>query len=326
MNVLFFQNLNSIWRENLDLLRTDFPDHHFWTPEAEGFPGIGAMDVIIGGKPGSEDIEAAERLKLVIVPFAGINHLPLGLIAQRGIRVANSHGNAPFVAERALAMILAWYGKLIEYHNDLKSGQWHGFWVGKGLDDTWRSIRGTRCAILGTGEIARSLAEQLAPFEVDVVGCRRKHVRDSIPGFSRIFYDIDEAIDGADTVVITLPGTDETASLFNAERLSRMKNTLLVNVGRGSIIEEKALHEALESGSLAGAAIDCWYTYPEEGSTSGPPSSYPLYLSDRVILSPHVAGFTGQAARRNIEQGFENLRLFLENDSLLFEADPAGGY
>lgn len=326
MNVLFFQELNSFWKKQIAGLKADFPGHRFMTLEEDGPQALGAADVLVGGKPGRADIGAAERLQLVVVPFAGINHLPLELLDRRGIRVANSHGNAPFVAERTLAMMLAWYGNIIGYHEDLKRGQWHGFWVGRGLDDTWRSIRGTRCAVLGTGEIARHLALQLEPFEVEVVGYKRRRIEEGIPGFSRIFYDLDEAIEGADTVVITLPGTPETTGLLGRERLSKMKDTLLVNVGRGSIVDEAALDEALREGTLGGAAIDCWYSYPEGGSTQGPPSRFPFYLGERVVLSPHVAGFTSQAAARNIAQAFENIRQFLRDGSLLFEADPAGGY
>ncbi|ADK79496.1 2-hydroxyacid dehydrogenase [Sediminispirochaeta smaragdinae] len=323
MNIFFYQKLNSIWTSNLEKIRSEFPHVQFLTESDE--PDMEEIEVVVGGKPTKEFLSAAPRLKLVIVPFAGVNHLPLEFIAERGIRVANSHGNAPDVAERTLAMILAWYGKIVEYHNDLLRGQWHGFWVGRGLDDTWKSIRGSRCAILGTGEIGIHLARLLAPLEVETIGYKRRPVSAPIPGFSRISHDLDEVIDAADTVVIALPATDATIGLFDEKRLSRMEGKLLVNVGRGSIVDEAALSHALEAGTLAGAAIDCWYSYPTDG-TIGAPARLPFYKQESVLLSPHIAGFTPQALTRNIEQAFENLRRYLRDRSLLFEINPSGGY
>jgi phosphoglycerate dehydrogenase-like enzyme len=325
MNVLINQKMNSLWEENLICLRKELPAHSYFGKEDSGFPDISEVDVIIGGKPDKKMVGEALNLKLIIAPMAGINHLPLEDVSRRNIRVANSHGNAPDVAERALAMILGWYGKIIDYHQDLKEGQWHGFWVNKGLDDTWESIRGSSCTILGAGEIGKELAKLLAPFEVDCIGYRRKSSAAIPPGFSRIVSDLDEAIGCSDIVVVALPATAETTGLIDASRLSKMKGKLLVNVGRGSIVDENALADALENGTLGGAALDCWYNYPK-GGTVGAPSIDTIYKHPRVLLSPHVAGFTAQAAKRNIDQAFENLRRFLTDGSLLFEADPSGGY
>jgi len=325
MKVVFYQKVNRIWREFLEPLQKEFPSLEIITDLNQADRHIPEADVIIGGKIAREVFERAERLSLMIVPFTGVNHLPFDLFRERGVRVANSHGNAFYVAERTVAMILAYYGRIIEFHNDLREGRWHGFWVGKGLEDTWQSVDGKTAVILGTGEIGKYTAQLLKAFRVKTIGYKRTRVQEPPEGFDAMVYSIDEAIDLSDLLVVALPATDSTKALLGRAELQRMQDKLLVNIGRGSIVDETALYEALKSGSLGGAALDCWYNYPQEG-IEGAPSQYPIHRMDSVVLSPHAAGFTAKSARKGIEQACENLRRFVADGSLLFEADIEAGY
>ncbi len=325
MTVLVYQKMNRKWREEVDRLKAEFPEVTFVEGEEESEARIAEGEVLLGGMMPRERLEKAVRLRLIIVPFAGISHMPLDLIRERGIRVANCHGNARDVAERATAMILAFYGRIIAYHEDLRDReQWHGFWVGKGLDDTWESLDGKRCAIVGAGAIGSELARMLGVFGVTSVGWRRTRIDPAPPGFERMVYDLDEAIDAGEIVAIALPSTPETKGLFDASRLARMKGKLLVNVGRGDIADEAALYEALRDGTLRGAAIDTWYSYPPGGV--GAPANLPIHRLPNVVLSPHVGGFTRQSVSRNAEEACENVRRWLRGGELVVEADPARGY
>lgn len=325
MKVVFYQKVNSLWRELLEPLQRELPALELITDVSQADGHIPTADVIVGGKIAREVFERAEQLKLVVVPFTGVNHLPFDLLQQKGVRVANSHGNAFYVAEKTVGLILAYYGRVIEFHNDMRRGKWHGFWVGKGLDDTWESVDGKSAAILGTGEIGKYTAALLKAFRVHTIGYKRTRVGTLPEGFDEMVYSLDEAIEKADMLIIALPATDATRGLIGAGQLERMQNKLLVNVGRGSIVDEAALYHALTAGTLGGAAIDCWYTYPKEG-VIGAPSRYPIHELDNVVLSPHTGGFTAQAARRSIEQACENMRRFTTDGSLLFEADIEAGY
>jgi phosphoglycerate dehydrogenase-like enzyme len=326
MKVLFYQKLNSLWKKKLETLRREFPDTDFIEDPDNAQAHLPDADVLVGGKPGRVDIEAAEKLSFVVVPFAGINHLPLDLIRSRGIRVANSHGNAFCVAERSLGLILAFYGRIIEFHNDLRGeNRWHGFWVGRGLDDTWESIEGKGVSILGTGEIGRQTARLLAPFGGTITGFRRRRSEEELPEFHRMVYDIDEALQAGEIVIIDLPATERTRGLIGPERLAAMKGCFMLNVGRGSIVDEEALYRRLQDGTLRGAAIDCWYSYPEEGVT-GAPSRFPIHELENVVLSPHIAGFTAQAVERNVDHAVENLAGFLRGERARFEADTSEAY
>ncbi|TVQ38428.1 MAG: hydroxyacid dehydrogenase [Spirochaetaceae bacterium] len=325
MTVLYFQKPTDVWLELLRQVAAQFPavDFHYGT-EAESRL-IARAEVIICSKPSRSLIEQAQALRLLLVPISGITHLPLDLLHRRGVRVGNTHGNAAVVAERAMAMILAFYGRIIEFHHDLRHERWHGFWSGQGLDDTWESIFHKRVSILGAGAIGCSLARLLVPFGCRVTGFKRTPPDRTPEGFERVVTDLDEAIDGAEIVVIALPATAQTERLIDGARIEAMGRALLVNVGRGSIVDEQALFDACRNGTLRGAAIDTWYTYPEHG-TVGPPSRFPIHQLDNVVLSPHIAGYTRHSALRCTEETVENLRRYLKDGTLLHEADPATAY
>ncbi len=325
MTILFAMKPNSFVSGEIEKLKKEFPGHRFIVETAEDAL-LPEVDVIFGSKVEREVIEKAVNLKLLIVPIVGVDHMPLGILRERRVRVANSHGNAESVAERAFALILSFYGRIVEFHNDLRNGLWHGFWVDKGLEDTWTSINGKSCAILGAGEIGAVLARYLAPFGGRIIGLRRSVPPVLPPGFDMITTSLEEAVAEGEIVVSVLPLTAETKGVIDGSILSRMKGKLLVNVGRGEVIEEEALYRALTDGTLMGAAIDTWYTYPAKGKTEGAPSRFPIHTLPNVVLSPHTAGFTREAAKLNMEQGFENLRRYLASGDLLYEVNIALGY
>jgi len=324
VTVIYLQPLNAEWKEQIEQLKRDFPGTRFVTEKHDQDSLLDA-EVIVGSHVSAEQIDQAKKLKAIIVPISGITHLPLDKIISRGIRVANTHGNARYVAERAVALILAFYGKIVEYHNDLVNERWHGFWVGKGLDDTWDSIHGKRVSILGAGEIGKWLARFLSIFDVELIGYKRTPVDTVPPPFARMVYSVDEALTGADMVVIALPLTSHTRGLLGRRELEKMRGKVLVNVGRADVVDEKALYDALKEGVLTGAALDPWYTYPD-GKTSGAPAHFPIHTLPNVVLSPHTAGFTAQAASENIRQANESVRRFLSQGELLYETSPADAY
>lgn len=223
-------------------------------------------------------------------------------------------------------MILAFYGRVVSYHNDLRKGQWHGFWVGNGLDDTWESIRGKTCSIIGAGRIGSSLAAMLKPFNIRVTGYKRNPVASLPDNFDEIVYDLDEAIEKSEIIVIALPSTELTKDLIDSKRLLRMTGKVIINVGRGNLINQEALYTNLVNGVLKGAALDCWYNYPKKDETSGFPSDFPIYNLHNVVLSPHVAGYTSIASRENLREAFENLKSFLKNGRPVSLVDLKSGY
>ena len=154
MKIVFFNRLNRLWLQKIEELRNEFNHVDFVTDQDQVKSALESANALVAGGISLELIQRAERLEMIFVPFAGVDGLPLDFIRERGINVSNAHGNAPYVAERGIAMALAFYGKVIDYHNDLRESRWHGFAAQRGIEDTWDSIRGRACAIIGTGAVS----------------------------------------------------------------------------------------------------------------------------------------------------------------------------
>lgn len=314
------------WKEAVELLRGRFPRIDFLFGEEAVLAALPELEVLVASKLGEEQVERAAALKALFLPITGINAVAAGALARRGIRVFNVHANAESVAQNALAMILAWLGRTIEFHNDLKQTEWHGFWVGRGAEDEWDTLFERRVAILGTGAIGSALALLLKAFRCEVTGWRRRVDEPLPPGFDRIEPDLHAAVAGRDIVVAALPLTKATAGIIDARAFEAMRGAFFVNVGRGRTADEEALWLALRDKVLAGAGIDVWYSYPAAGSTKGAPSRFPLHELPNVILSPHVGGSTRQASAAAVVATRDNLAAYLAGGPVADEVDLAGEY
>ena len=326
MKIGFCLPLNQHWRMSIDRLSIEFPDVEFIADSERSLAEFESLEAIVSNPVPRERYESARGLKAVFVPFVGINHLPADLLLERGVEVFNCHGNAFSVAERALAMTLAAYGRVIEFHNDLRQGKWHGFWVGKGHEDFWHSLYGKPCAILGVGAIGTALARLLKAFDCPVTGYRRRTSEETPLHFDRVTNDLADAVRDAEIVFVALPLTDETEGLVSRELLASMKGKFLVNVGRGGIVDEEGLYRALADGILSGAAIDTWYTYPAKGLMSGDPSRFPIHELPNVVLSPHVAGSTWEAVENNATQTIDNVAEWLRTGKCRSKVDLKANY
>jgi len=126
MNIFFKTPLSTKWIEAMETIRKEFSEVTLAADDAEGRMNLKNADAWVAGQPSlsMDDLQAAKKLKIIFAPYAGVNTLPVAEIQKRRICIANVHVNAPFVAERAIALALAFYGKIINYHNDLKHFQW----------------------------------------------------------------------------------------------------------------------------------------------------------------------------------------------------------
>ncbi len=315
-----------IWLDEIGRLGRLFPETEFFVGESEVLKVLDEVEALIASRLTGEMLGRASSLKALFIPIAGLNAIPVGELAARGVRVFNVHANAESVAQNALAMTLAWFGRTIEYHNDLRAGRWHGFWVGKGAEDEWDTIFDRRVAILGTGAIGSALASLLKPFRCEVTGWRRRTDLPPPPGFDRIEGDVAAAVTGRDIVVAALPHTAATTGLIDAGIFEAMRGAFFVNVGRGATVDEEALWLALRDRKIAGAGIDVWYRYPEAGASSGAPSRFPIHELPNVVLSPHVGGSTHQASKAAIEASCLNLAEWLAGREAANEVDLLNAY
>lgn len=246
----------------------------------------GPVDAVIlrGSKPLTARVLAAARgLKIVAKNGAGVDSVDLAAAQRLGIAVAVAPGaNADAVAEHALALMLALVRELPRLDRTVRAGGWEGTgWQG-------RDFRGSVVGIVGYGAIGRATARLAAALGAQVLVLRRAGEAD---GFA-LERSLDALLPRVDILSLHCPLTEATRGLIGVRELGLLKpGALLVNTARGALVDEAALVEALRCGHLAGAGLDSFATEPL------PPGSVLRELHS-VILTPHVAGVTRQAALR----------------------------
>jgi len=185
-----------------------------------------------------------------------------------------------------------------------------------------REFRGSRVAVLGLGPIGATVARYAAALGATVRGLRRHPPAQPPPPYDAVvgLEGLGALLTWADFVVLAVPHTPETDKLIGARELAVMRpDAYLVNVARGSVVDEEALIEALRRGAIAGAGLDVFEEEPL-------PSSSTLWTLPNVILTPHVAGASPRYFERALELFIENVARFLRREPLRNLVDPALGY
>jgi phosphoglycerate dehydrogenase-like enzyme len=257
-----------------------------------------AIDVLIDGRPGP--LLDGACLARVIVPWAGFPPgLREALLERPHLKAHNAHYNAAFVAQHALALLLATAHRLVPIDAALRRGDWGD----RQRPERSRHLAGGEALLLGYGAIGRHLAPMLRGLGMRVTALRRRP-GDEEDGVRLIGpAGLPEALARADAVLVSLPGTPATAGLLDREALARLgPGALVVNVGRGNVIDEDALYDALANGRLAGAGLDVWWRYPEGAEDQGatPPATRPFWELPNVVLSPHRADATDASERARV--------------------------
>ena len=259
-----------------------------------------------------ETLEQYPQIGWVQLPFAGIDAYAKRLVphAQRGVIFTSAKGaySQP-VAEHALMMTLAIQRLVVQRARATEWGKNGGL-----------SLYGNNVVVVGAGGIALTYIDQIAPFGCTVTVVRRS--AGEVPGADRTitFAELDEVLPDADVVMLAAPNTDETRHMINAERLRAMKSTaVLVNVGRGPLVDNDALAAALDAGEIYGAGLDV--TDPEPL-----PAEHPLWQNDRCLITPHTADTPEQVAPLFAERVRLNVAAFLRTGEFVGIADPVRGY
>lgn len=274
-------------------------------PEENLVAEIADADMVLGDYTGATPItrrmvNAAMKLKLIQQPSVGYNHIDIAACAERGIPVANTPGaNDIGVAEHTIMLALACLKNLPFYNSRTHQGEWLFTHAQKtGVFELNEKIYG----LLGMGRTARAVAERLAPFGVkllyyDIV---RLSAEDEKKYRAR-YAPLEDILKTADVVSIHLPLTEATTKIIDAQKLSLMKSTsVLINVGRGALVDEEALAAVLRNKKIAMAAVDVFVEEP-------PPRNHPLFGLDNTILTPHLAGSTRESGGRILHMAMDNL-------------------
>lgn len=259
-----------------------------------------ADGLIIRSKLPDDIFEAAPRVRAVTIHGTGIDLVPLAAASARGVLVANLPGeNAQSVAEYCVLAMLMLARNIAAIHAAMHALAWD---EARRLAVPAREITGLTVGIVGVGEIGRRVARICARgFGMRVLGNQRRMER--LPPEAR-GVDLDDLVAQSDFIVVACPLNPQTHHLFNAARLGAMKSSAwLINAGRGPVIDEQALIEALRARRIAGAMLDVYEHYRIE-------AGHPLLALDNVLLTPHLAGSTRESrARSSLRAADETLRM-----------------
>jgi len=227
-------------------------------------------------------------------PGAGVQHYDedlINLIQSKNIIFTNSHSNSFATAQHACALLLNLCNKILLHHSFLKDGNWRtGDLEGKSI-----SLRGKQIGLLGFGAIGQYIYNMLKGFDCTFSAFKKRHslsneFANAVALFSNERNGLHDFLKQLDILICSLPQTSSTIDLINASNINFLKkDALVVNIGRGPVIEEKALFDALNNKEIAGAAIDVWYNYKPIADEDGNkfPFNYPFSTLENVILSPH---------------------------------------
>jgi D-3-phosphoglycerate dehydrogenase len=244
--------------------------------------------------------EAAPRLRAVTIHGAGTDLVPLAAANARGVLVANLPGeNAQSVAEYCVMAMLMLARNIAAITAAIRTQPWD---MARALSAPAHEIAGLTAGIVGVGEIGTRVAQTCRNgFGMRVLGNQRR--MDRLPPEAQ-GVDLDDLLAQSDFVVLACPLTPQTHHLFDAARLAAMKSSAwLINVGRGAVIDETALIDALHEKRIAGAMLDVYEHYRIE-------AGHPLFALSNVILTPHLAGSTRESrARTSVRAADETLRM-----------------
>lgn len=284
---------------------------------------VADADIVMGsfgGGSGSffrEIVRTAHRARWIHTSSAGVDELFCPELSQRSeliLTCGKGESVATLLAEHAMALLLALTRCIV---SAARKANWQRDAFGMAPTE----LRGMTMGIVGFGAVGQALATRACAFEMSILGIRNRP--SSPPAGVEAIWGPDrlpELLRRSDVVVLILPHTPQTAGSFGEIQLAQMKNTaFLINVGRGQVVDGKALERALVEGWIAGAGLD---VMPEEPW----PAESPLWHMDNVIITPHIAGNSPYRAARNLEQFVANFGRFIRGEPLTSVVDRQAGY
>jgi phosphoglycerate dehydrogenase-like enzyme len=240
----------------------------------------------------------ARGLRLVQAMGAGVDAYEVEALPA-GCALCNVYEHAVPMAEYVIGAMVLLTTRLAFYDKRLRQGRWAG--SGRLDGATHAELAGRTVGLIGWGSIGREVARRARAFAMQVRAIRAHPQADDVAELDWLGgpQQLDELLATSDYLVVCCPLNEQTRGLLDAQRLAQMKpGAYLINVARGEIINEAALFTVLQTGRLAGAAIDVWQRYPENSDQILLPSTLPFHELENVLLTPHLAAWTESMIER----------------------------
>ncbi|MBP5490796.1 MAG: D-2-hydroxyacid dehydrogenase [Lachnospiraceae bacterium] len=314
--------INNLLKENHIILLRETAEQTgadlcFAASEAEIPEAYRDAEVLYGF--GVNTARTSQNLKWLSVPSAGVDFLMKpGAFANEECILTNSSGAyGVAITEHIIAVSLMMMRGLTGFYQETLNGKW-------GAPRPQKSLKNSRITVLGTGDIGCCFARRARAFEpAELIGvCRSGQCEEA--AFDRVeaISALEKVLPTTDLLVMSLPDTPETVGILSRERIAMLpEGAYVVNVGRGSAIDEDALADSLDAGHLAGAALDVFRTEPL-------PADSRLWGTKNLLITPHVAGglTLPYTLDRNVEMFCENLKNYAAGEPLLRVVDRIKGY
>lgn len=312
---------NQFEQKHIDLIKQTAAELgatvNFYKAEADIPESDFDAEIIYGFAPSI--VKTSKNFKWLCVPWAGVDSIMTpGYFANEECLLTNSAGAyGVSIAEHMIAVSLVMMRRLSEFMEETRAGQWLS-------PRAQRSIKDCRITVLGTGDIGTTFAKRAKAFEpAKIIGvCRSGKSSEAVYDKVLPVSELDKVLPETDLLAMSLPATPETKGILSRERMALLPDgAYIVNVGRGSAIDEDALADNLESGHLAGAALDVFQKEPL-------PEGNRLWKTKNLLITPHVAGnmTLPYTKDKNVNMFLEDLRNYKEGRPLKYLVDRRLGY
>lgn len=284
--------------------------------------------ILVAGRPDRRQLEACPVLERLIIPFAGLPPITRSLLLDfPQIKTYNLHHNAALTAEMALALLLAAAKFIIPFDRALRAHDW----TPRYQPNPSILLEGKTALVLGFGAIGKRIARACWGLGMDILATRNNPDSEK-PDFPVKIHApeaLPELLPQAHALLIALPATPATDGLIGARELAFLpRHSVLVNIGRATIVEQHALFEALKAGKLDAAGLDVWYNYPTDAESRAqtPPADLPFHRLDNIVMSPHRAGHSRETETLRMSALAELLNAAAHGRSMPNQVNIEAGY
>lgn len=269
----------------------------------------GADVIIVNKLPVNENtIGSVDTLKIVLTTATGYDNIDVAFLKSRGVKVCNVKGySTDSVAQHTFALLFYVYEKLRSYDDFVKSGEYSKHDIFTYFDEPFSELNGKVWGIVGLGEIGKRVAKIATAFGCEVVYYSTSG-RNSNNDYEQV--DFETLLKISDIISVHAPLNEKTKYLFNADAFKKMKKTaVFINVGRGPIVNDRDLTDALKADEIAAAAIDVLEKEPMD------PNSPYFEITDsrKLFITPHIAWATQEARERLVAETYYNLKAIVDN-------------
>lgn len=282
-------------------------------------------DVLLGPFVTKRILDTAKELRLIQVPWTGMDTFDFSVVQGLDIPICNTHSNADAVAELGVTIVLDLLKKVAFHDRKMREGNWNR--DQKPLDLKSKMLCKQTVCILGFGNIGSRIGNLLAAFGAKIIAVDSFAKAGSIAKEVFKNEEIKSAISKADVIICTLPLTDSTRGMINDELVSSMRDgVVFVNMSRAAIVDEDLVWDALSNGKIGAFGSDVWWNAPKRGeSESFPSTKHEFWKLENVIMSPHRAGYI-EGSLPHLDGAIENIISLIHGEKLAGLVDTNRGF